>query len=205
MKGFAVTLILGIVMNLFTAIFVSRVFFDIAEKTRFIKDLKMMHILSNPNFDFIGKRAHRDLRSRWSSSPSAWSAWSSAARDCWTSISPAAFRCKALFEQPIDIAEVRDEIDNESRIAAGCDRAGRAHRERNAGQAVRDQYLESEDRRRRKDVERAVQGETGRQPARGREAGRDSGRRLPATARGRGKACRTCRCSGVRRYAPREG
>src|SRR5262249_48805316 len=55
-KGFAVTLILGIVMNLFTAIFVSRVFFDIAEKTRFIKDLKMLHILSNPNFDFIGKR-----------------------------------------------------------------------------------------------------------------------------------------------------
>ena len=55
-KGFAVTLILGIVMNLFTAIFVSRVFFDIAEKVGFIKDLKMLHILSNPNFDFIGKR-----------------------------------------------------------------------------------------------------------------------------------------------------
>ena len=55
-KGFAVTLILGIVMNLFTAIFVLRVFFDIAEKTRCIKDLKMLHILSHPNFDFIGKR-----------------------------------------------------------------------------------------------------------------------------------------------------
>ena len=55
-KGFAVTLILGIVMNLYTAIFVSRVCFDIAEKVGFIKDLKMLHILSNPHFDFIGKQ-----------------------------------------------------------------------------------------------------------------------------------------------------
>ena len=55
-KGFAVTLILGIVMNLYTAIFVSRVCFDIAEKMGFIRQLKMLHILSNPNFDFIGKR-----------------------------------------------------------------------------------------------------------------------------------------------------
>ncbi|MBI2825140.1 MAG: protein translocase subunit SecD [Planctomycetia bacterium] len=54
-KGFAVTLILGIIMNLYTAIFVSRVFFDIAEKTRAITDLRMLHILSNPHFDFIGK------------------------------------------------------------------------------------------------------------------------------------------------------
>ena len=55
-KGFAITLILGIVMNLYTAIFVLRVCFDIAEKIRFITQLRMLHILSNPNFDFIGKR-----------------------------------------------------------------------------------------------------------------------------------------------------
>ncbi len=55
-KGFAVTLILGILMNLFTAIFCSRVMFDIAEKMRWITQLRMLHILSNPNFDFIGKR-----------------------------------------------------------------------------------------------------------------------------------------------------
>jgi len=54
-KGFAITLILGIVMNLYTAIFVSRVIFDIAEKTRFITKLNMLHILSNPNFEFISK------------------------------------------------------------------------------------------------------------------------------------------------------
>jgi SecD/SecF fusion protein len=55
-KGFAVTLILGILMNLFTAITVSRVCFDVAEKTRFLTNLKMMQILSGSNYDFIGKR-----------------------------------------------------------------------------------------------------------------------------------------------------
>ncbi|MCL6503329.1 MAG: protein translocase subunit SecD [Pirellulales bacterium] len=55
-KGFAVTLILGILMNLFTAITVSRLIFEAAERTRLIKRLRMLKILANPNFDFIGKR-----------------------------------------------------------------------------------------------------------------------------------------------------
>ncbi len=55
-KGFAVTLILGIVMNLFTAITFTRLIFDMAEKQRWITRLKMLHVLENPNFDFIGKR-----------------------------------------------------------------------------------------------------------------------------------------------------
>ena len=55
-KGFAVTLILGIVMNLFTAITFTRLLFDVAEKTRWITRLKFLHVMENPNFDFIGKR-----------------------------------------------------------------------------------------------------------------------------------------------------
>ena len=55
-KGFAVTLILGILMNLFTAITCSRLMFDIAEKLRWIKSLKMKQMMANANFDFIGKR-----------------------------------------------------------------------------------------------------------------------------------------------------
>ena len=55
-KGFAVTLILGIVMNLFTAITFSRLIFEIAERQRWISRLRMLKILENPNFDFIGKR-----------------------------------------------------------------------------------------------------------------------------------------------------
>ncbi|HVX10122.1 MAG TPA: protein translocase subunit SecD [Pirellulales bacterium] len=55
-KGFAVTLILGIVMNLFTAITFTRLLFDIGERQRWLTRLKMLHVLENPNFDFIGKR-----------------------------------------------------------------------------------------------------------------------------------------------------
>ncbi|MCA9120221.1 MAG: protein translocase subunit SecD [Planctomycetales bacterium] len=55
-RGFAVTLILGILMSMFTAIFCSRVAFDVAERTRWLKKLSMMQFLSATQFDFIGKR-----------------------------------------------------------------------------------------------------------------------------------------------------
>jgi SecD/SecF fusion protein len=55
-RGFAVTLILGVVCNLFTAFFCTRVMFDIAERLGMIKQLKMMHIFSHPNFDFLRLR-----------------------------------------------------------------------------------------------------------------------------------------------------
>ena len=56
LRGFAVTLILGIGMSMFTAIFCSRVIFDIAEKRRWITKLGMMRLLGKTNIDFIGKR-----------------------------------------------------------------------------------------------------------------------------------------------------
>ena len=55
-RGFAVTLILGILMSMYTAIFCSRVFFDIAERNRWMAKLSMMQILSATNINFIGKR-----------------------------------------------------------------------------------------------------------------------------------------------------
>jgi len=55
-KGFAVTLILGILMSMFTAIFCSRVIFDIAEKRRWIKTLHMTRLFGETNFDFLSKR-----------------------------------------------------------------------------------------------------------------------------------------------------
>lgn len=54
-KGFATTLILGILMNLYTAITCSRTVFEIAERKRWIGQLKMMSILSGTSFDFLGK------------------------------------------------------------------------------------------------------------------------------------------------------
>lgn len=55
-KGFGVTLFLGIVMSMYTAIFCSRVVFDIAERRRWIKDLSFASILGDTNIDFLGKR-----------------------------------------------------------------------------------------------------------------------------------------------------
>jgi SecD/SecF fusion protein len=56
LRGFAVTLILGILMSMYTAIFCSRVIFDIAERRRWITQLNMSHVIGETNFDFIGKR-----------------------------------------------------------------------------------------------------------------------------------------------------
>jgi SecD/SecF fusion protein len=55
-RGFAVTLILGILVSMYTAIFCSRVVFDIAERRKWITRLSMLHILGATNIDFIGKR-----------------------------------------------------------------------------------------------------------------------------------------------------
>lgn len=55
-KGFAVTLILGILMSMYTAIFCSRVVFDIAERRGWIKSLNFSSIVGETNIDFIGKR-----------------------------------------------------------------------------------------------------------------------------------------------------
>jgi SecD/SecF fusion protein len=55
-KGFAVTLILGLLVNLFTAFFCTRVMFDVAERRGFITQLKMMHLFSKPNLDFLSIR-----------------------------------------------------------------------------------------------------------------------------------------------------
>ena len=55
-KGFGVTLFLGIVMSMFTAIFCSRTVFDIAERRRWIKSLSFGTILGETKIDFLGKR-----------------------------------------------------------------------------------------------------------------------------------------------------
>ncbi len=56
LKGFAVTLILGICTSMFTAIFCSRVFFEIAERRRWISRLHMMRIFPGGVIDFISRR-----------------------------------------------------------------------------------------------------------------------------------------------------
>ena len=54
-KGFAVTLCVGILTSLFTALFVTRLIFDYL--LRFgLKKLTMRQLLKNPQFDFLGRR-----------------------------------------------------------------------------------------------------------------------------------------------------
>lgn len=55
-KGFAVTLIIGITANLFTAITCSRLVFDIADKKRLLTKLTMSRLIEGTKFDFIGKQ-----------------------------------------------------------------------------------------------------------------------------------------------------
>ena len=56
-RGFAVTLSIGIIASMFTALFVTRLALDILIiKTRILKKLSMLQILNKPNFDFINKR-----------------------------------------------------------------------------------------------------------------------------------------------------
>lgn len=56
-RGFAVTLILGILMSMFTAIFCARVALDIAERGFRMKTLRMFQIFGATRIDFVRQRA----------------------------------------------------------------------------------------------------------------------------------------------------
>ena len=52
-KGFAVPLFIGMTISMFTSIFVSRVIFDVAEKRRWITEVKMLRLIGRTNIDFL--------------------------------------------------------------------------------------------------------------------------------------------------------
>lgn len=55
-KGFAVTLTLGLISSLFTAIFVTRTLFNILLELKFLKKLTMLSFFTDTNIDFVAKR-----------------------------------------------------------------------------------------------------------------------------------------------------
>lgn len=55
-KGFAVTLCLGIVASMFTALFLTRLIFDIMDRIKPLKRLTMMEFFADSNFKFIEYR-----------------------------------------------------------------------------------------------------------------------------------------------------
>jgi SecD/SecF fusion protein len=55
-KGFALTLVIGLVANLFTAVFVCRLVFDVLERNAWVKRFGMFRLFEQARFDFVGKR-----------------------------------------------------------------------------------------------------------------------------------------------------
>ncbi len=53
-KGFAVTLSLGIIFNLFAVLFCTRLIYDWLYNARKLKDLKFLRFVKKPSFDFMG-------------------------------------------------------------------------------------------------------------------------------------------------------
>ena len=90
-KGFALTMIIGMLWNLFTAVFVSRVIFEFWLQQGWLKGLTMMKMFDKTNIDFIGPRKILHDRLGRSSSPSGSRPSSSGPGRgrCSTSTSPA--------------------------------------------------------------------------------------------------------------------
>ena len=55
-KGFGLTLGWGVVLNLFTAVFVTRVIFSFLVKYGWLKEIRMAKLIGVPNIDWYGKR-----------------------------------------------------------------------------------------------------------------------------------------------------
>ena len=55
-KGFALTMIIGMLWNLYTAVFMSRVIFETSYAQGLIKQLRMLKMWDKTNIDFIGPR-----------------------------------------------------------------------------------------------------------------------------------------------------
>ena len=56
-RGFAVTLFIGIVMSMFASLYFGRLIFDICERKRLIKDVKMNSIVGATSWNFINKKS----------------------------------------------------------------------------------------------------------------------------------------------------
>ncbi len=52
-RGFAVSLFIGIVVSLFTVLYVGRLAFDVMERKKWVRRLQMNRLLSHPNYDFL--------------------------------------------------------------------------------------------------------------------------------------------------------
>ena len=90
-KGFGVTLTIGVALSLFTALVVTRLIFDFLLNRGWLNKVGMLHIIKNPEWDFMKWTKLAYHRLRRSSSWSAWAmAFSSRRRMSWGRNLPAA-------------------------------------------------------------------------------------------------------------------
>src|SRR5690606_39227025 len=54
-RGFAVTLFIGIVMSMFSALYLGRLLFDMAERKRWLRELKMLSFVGVTRINFLNK------------------------------------------------------------------------------------------------------------------------------------------------------
>jgi SecD/SecF fusion protein len=55
-RGYAVTLCAGIIVSMYTALFVTRMIFDLVASRTSVQHVKMMQLIKMPNVDFLGAR-----------------------------------------------------------------------------------------------------------------------------------------------------
>jgi SecD/SecF fusion protein len=56
LKGFGISLTVGLIISLFTSLYITRTIFDIWMGNGWLRDLKFMHLFRRPNFDFMSIR-----------------------------------------------------------------------------------------------------------------------------------------------------
>src|SRR5262249_11379535 len=56
LKGFGISLTVGLIISLFTSLYITRTIFDIWMGNGWLRDLKFMHLFRRPNFDFMAIR-----------------------------------------------------------------------------------------------------------------------------------------------------
>ncbi len=110
-KGFSVTLILGILMSMFTAIFCSRLIFDIAERKRFLKKLNMTRLLSKSKMNFLNKVSLTGVMSAALIVAGLYSIFHFGPRLLNHDLRGGS-TVRMVFNEPQDVEDIRDRLEN---------------------------------------------------------------------------------------------
>lgn len=111
-KGFAVTLTLGILMSMFTAIYCARTVFDIAERKRWLTRMQMMRLLSKTKYDFIGRQGIAIAFSLTLIAAGIVGIWTLGDKILNHDLRGGS-TARIVFEQPMDVEVVRSELANQ--------------------------------------------------------------------------------------------